>query len=90
MDCAFPRGTCEGRSEAMSTEASAHDCVRRINALLTESNTQIETALSFSNPTRELIRVATCKRDTNKRGKPVAFFASFCPFCGVSLAREQP
>ncbi len=63
-----------------------HDCVKRVNALLAEKNTEISVAISFATPTRELIRVATVKANPNLRGKPVNFFASFCPICGVKLA----
>lgn len=63
-----------------------HDCVERINALLVDRNTQIATAISFSDPSRELIQVATCKANITKRGKAATFFASFCPFCGKKLS----
>ncbi len=64
---------------------SAHDCVARINALLVERNTQISTGISFSEPARELIQVGTAKLDPGKRGKPITFYATFCPFCGQKL-----
>ena len=63
----------------------SHDCVEQINRLLADRNTALPTALSFSNPERELIEVATVKKDTAVRGKPVRFFASYCPFCGKKL-----
>lgn len=64
-----------------------HDCVQRINALLADKNTAIATAISFSDQGRELIQITTCKKDSKVRGKPVLFFASYCPFCGVKLDR---
>lgn len=67
----------------------AHDCTKRINELLATRNTELASAISFSSPESELIQVATVKKDSKQRGKPVAMFASFCPFCGVQLARPQ-
>ena len=70
---------------------SAHDCIAQINALLAEKNTKLVAAFSFSNPSRELIQVSTEKADRNLRGKPVAMFASHCPFCGAKLSTgSQP
>ena len=69
--------------------SNTHECVRQINALLAEHNTQVATAISFSDPGRELIQVATVKKDGSKRGKPRTFFASFCPFCGKSLSPDN-
>jgi hypothetical protein len=63
-----------------------HECVLRINAYLAKHNTQISSGISFSNQDRELIQIATCKVDASKRGRPVTFWASFCPFCGNDLA----
>lgn len=65
-----------------------HDCVQRMNAALAEHNTQIAVAISFTEPSRELIKVTTCKTDSGKRGKPMTVLATFCPFCGKSLAKE--
>lgn len=67
-----------------------HDCVPRINALLAEHNTQLACAISFSEPTLELILVATVKLDGKARKKPQSMFASFCPFCGVNLNPKPP
>ena len=69
---------------------SAHDCVRQVNDLLASNNTEISVAISFSTPRRELIQLATNKANQSKRGKPVPFFASYCPFCGISLATKAP
>lgn len=67
----------------------SHDCIRRVNELLREHNTVISQAVSFSDPSRELIQVATAKVDSLVRSKPKALFASFCPFCGLKLASES-
>lgn len=64
-----------------------HDCVEHINKLLVDQNTVIHTAVSLSSD-RELIVVSTVKADATKRGKPVKFFATFCPFCGQKLRTE--
>lgn len=63
----------------------SHDCVKTLNEQLAQYNTQVAGAISFSDPSRELIQVVTAKADPRVRGKPRALFASFCPFCGVSL-----
>lgn len=68
----------------MKTE---HDCVSRINGLLAEHNTVI--AIGLATGGGEYIQIATAKADHTKRGKPVLFFASHCPFCGVKL-NEKP
>lgn len=67
----------------------SHDCISRINDQLLAHNTRLAAALSFSQPDRELIQITTVKAAPATRGKPVAMFASFCPFCGVSLSRES-
>lgn len=62
-----------------------HDCVRRVNEELKVHNTQIGWALSLGNPGRELIPVATIKADSSVRKKPMALYATYCPFCGNKL-----
>lgn len=66
-----------------------HDCIQRINEQLAEHNTRISTALSIPDTTRELIHITTVKKDAGVRKKPMNLFASFCPFCGVSLGTHQ-
>lgn len=65
-----------------------HDCVKQINDLLVPHNTRLAMAFSFSEPSRELIALRTEKVDSKVRGKPVSFFAAFCPFCGVKLKKD--
>jgi hypothetical protein len=65
--------------------APKHDCVARLNKQLAEHNTCLAFALSFSAPSRELIQVTTVKARDEVRKKPMALYASFCPFCGVKL-----
>lgn len=62
----------------------AHDCVDRINGLLAEHNTQLMQVITFG-PGPERIALATQKLDDKVRKKPVLFFASHCPFCGIKL-----
>lgn len=62
-----------------------HDCILRIDEQLTAHNTRIAQAIDFSGENRELIQVATVKADASVRKKPVAMFATFCPFCGAKL-----
>lgn len=64
---------------------SDHDCVRRVNLLMDGQNTVISQAISVGNSSRELIIVATSKKDPRRRGKPAVMFASHCPFCGRKL-----
>lgn len=71
------------------TDSIKHDCVAHINKMLLDKNTEIATAISFSDMSRELIQVATVKADVSKRGKAAAFFASYCPFCGVKLGKDS-
>lgn len=65
--------------------SDTHDCVKRVNDQLREYNTQILTAVSLGDPERELIAIGTIKADHQVRKKPVAMYASYCPFCGVKL-----
>jgi hypothetical protein len=67
----------------------SHDCIKKIDKALLEHSTRVAVSFSFSNPSRELIQVATAKSDPNSRKKPKIMFASFCPFCGVSLEESK-
>ena len=70
------------------TNVADHDCIARIDEQLKDHNTQI--AIAFNFVTGALaIQVPTMKLDPSKRGKPAAPYASFCPFCGVSLAASK-
>jgi thiol-disulfide isomerase/thioredoxin len=60
-----------------------HTCVKEMNDLLEPNNTQLAQVLSVTG--RELVQVATEKRDSKVRKKPVLVFASYCPFCGNAL-----
>lgn len=65
-----------------------HDCVAKINELLKPRNTQLAPILAVSS--REYIQLQTCKLDSKTKGKPLALFSTYCPFCGVKLNEEQP
>lgn len=65
--------------------SAQHTCVQEVNAQLERHNTALASAFSLGRPQQELILLATVKADSKKRGKPVSMYASFCPFCGVSL-----
>lgn len=65
---------------------STHTCVDRVNEHLAAKNTKLAEAISFDQPERELIQLSTVKRDAAVRGtRTAAFFATFCPMCGVKL-----
>jgi hypothetical protein len=65
--------------------SDTHDCVKRVNDQLREYNTRLASAISFSQPERELIALETVKADPFVKKKPVVMYASHCPFCGVKL-----
>lgn len=65
--------------------SDTHDCVKRVNDQLRAYNTRLSTSISFSQPERELIALETVKADSFVKKKPVAMYASHCPFCGVKL-----
>lgn len=65
--------------------SDTHDCVKRVNDQLREYNTRLATAISLSQPERELIAIETVKADPSVKKKPVVMYASHCPFCGVKL-----
>lgn len=68
-----------------------HDCVKLINEQLKAGNTEISMGISFNDPARELIQIATTKAATSQRGRPTTLYATFCPFCGVKLeSQEKP
>ena len=69
---------------------SGHGCVANTDALLAEHNTRLAVAIDFSGKGRELIQIATAKADDKVRRKPIAMFASYCPFCGVKLNSVEP
>jgi hypothetical protein len=62
-----------------------HDCVERINALLAPHNTALASFITFGDGNAERIALMTQKADVQTRKKPVMFFASYCPMCGIKL-----
>ena len=61
-----------------------HTCVAEVNAMLKEQNTALLGVITLG-PGPERIALATVKADDQVRKKPVLFFASYCPMCGVKL-----
>jgi len=56
------------------------DCIEEIDKMLSEKNCNSIVEVPMFGPKRAIIRTMV---DTPKRGaKPVAVFATFCPFCG--------
>lgn len=67
---------------------SDHPCIKAANEKLATRNTCVNVAqtFNFSSETEgERLLVATMKVDEKKRGKALAVFATYCPFCGVKL-----
>lgn len=62
-----------------------HDCVDRVNALLKEHNTRLMDVITLDG--KERIALATSKADDKVRKKPVLFFATYCPMCGIELEK---
>lgn len=72
----------EGTTRAGEGAAGACNCKAEVNAMLAEHNTQLD--FNYMNDRDIFIR--TIKLDEKKRGRAAAMFATFCPFCGESLA----
>lgn len=63
------------------------NCTDEINKALKPHNTRLSFALSLRAPHENLM--ITSEIIEKKRGsKPVVVFPSYCPFCGVHLAKE--
>lgn len=71
---------------------SACNCRERINAGLAQHNTRIAGYFSLEgHKVGEPWAVETVQIEKGRgKAKAVAIFASFCPFCGVSLRAEPP
>jgi hypothetical protein len=65
------------------TAETKHDCVERINELLKKHNTRLTSFITMDG--RDRIAVTTEKADSAIKKKPVIFFATYCPMCGVKL-----
>ena len=67
------------------------DCIRKVNKLLAEHNTEIQTVSLFSPKGRieERLAVPTVRLDTKKRVGPMKLFATFCPMCGAEIPKTD-
>lgn len=66
---------------------SAHTCREKIDALLAERNTRVQYVFTLGDSGVGMpwpIATEQVERGRGKK-KAVMLFASFCPFCGVSL-----
>ena len=63
------------------------ECVKQFNEQLASRNTKISEAWILGD-NRMVPLIATVKLNEKKRGRPVEALASFCPFCGTSLAEK--
>lgn len=59
------------------------ECIEVVNKELAEHNTQILLPMFTVGDNVRRPFVETAKLDDKKRGKPLAMFATFCPFCGM-------
>lgn len=68
---------------------TACTCRERIDAKLAEHNTRITRAYSLEESGLSMLWIISTTQIETGRGKPKALSlqASFCPFCGVSLAK---
>lgn len=64
-------------------------CVDIANRALREKNTQIEPIISLGSKLECSIGIRTSKVDKSKRGSAVVVMATFCPFCGQKLERDD-
>lgn len=76
--------------EPKQGEAKACDCIARADEMLAKRNTRIviPIMLGTDQTTRPLIETEQIEKGRGKQ-KACAMFASFCPFCGVSLKRGE-
>ena len=70
------------RDSVIPNTAGACNCKAEVNAMLAEHNTQLD--FNYLNERDILIR--TIRLNEKKRNRPAVMFATFCPFCGESLA----
>ena len=61
-----------------STKTKPHGCNAKVDALLKERNTRL--VVSFLNPHVAVLRTEIVEAGRGRR--PVAMFATHCPFCG--------
>lgn len=64
------------------------NCMKEIDAKLAPTNTRIEKVITFS-PSGLRLRIATEVIEKKRGARPVILFASFCPFCGEAIAKED-
>jgi len=75
-------------SSSQSKSVSEHACIKAANEKLAARNTCVDVRQTFNFSTEtegERLLVATMKVDGKKRGKALAVFATYCPFCGDKL-----
>jgi spore coat polysaccharide biosynthesis protein SpsF (cytidylyltransferase family) len=69
------------------------NCIADMQKALEESgkNTMLDIPIVIDRKTGAMkadkVMIATCKRDNNKREKPIKLFPSHCPFCGELYPR---
>lgn len=63
------------------------NCIETVDAMLAEHNTRITLPLILSEDQTPRPMIRTEQIQSGRGKKPaVSMFATFCPFCGVSLA----
>lgn len=62
------------------------NCIQAINTALEVTNTMLDIPMMISLKTGQSkaprMMIATCKRDSKRREKPMCMPASYCPCCG--------
>ncbi|WP_206363503.1 hypothetical protein [Sphingomonas crocodyli] len=67
-----------------------HDCFAKVDAMLAERNTRLTFPIVFSEDMRRKPMIVTEQIETGRgKKKAVGMFATFCPFCGASLAKAS-
>lgn len=59
------------------------NCITKVNKLLEERNTVLDSTLILKRGATSRVAVRTSIRTPKRGARPCTMIASFCPFCGV-------
>lgn len=67
------------------------DCIRQLEALFKDTNTEFGISINFGNPDLPavMLEVATFKKNSSLREKPKKLIATYCPMCGLKYESEK-